>query len=58
MHNLMTISFGILKHSAEDTDEEDIQELASQTSPIVQVFHLSILLPPGIYLILVFSNQI
>ena len=28
--------------TAEDTDEEDVQEIVSQTSPIVQVFFLLI----------------
>ena len=28
--------------TAEDTDEEDVQEVVSQTSPIVQVFFLLI----------------
>ena len=57
-HTLLIISFRIPIIATEVTNEDDTQEVTSQTSPIVQVFHLSILLPPGIYLILVFSNQI
>ena len=44
--------------ATEDTDEEDVQEIISQTSPIVQVFHLFYSSLSDMYLIFVSSYQI
>ena len=41
-HTLLIISFCIPIIATEDTNEDDTQEVTSQTSPIVQVIYLSI----------------
>jgi hypothetical protein len=58
MHILLITSLGILNTAAEDTDEEDAQDIAPQSSPIVQVFYLLYSSPSDMHLTLVFSHQI